>query len=161
PRLAAAMGVLPVVGGCYQYSLEIVATRPAYGSNPVPCTTGNQLTEVAYVGMFTGKDAEQSAPPGERTSGRKAVYDQCQQGASAYLGGDWHLATVALIVVVPADASWQGGARWFRCDLAVIATPVDRIADRRTAAKDGLTGDRPLAISCLTTKEDGSNHILD
>jgi Septum formation len=110
-------------------------------------------TETAYAGTFTGADAEAATPPADGSAGRKAVYGMCQNKVSEYLGGDWHAASVWILLVLPSDAAWHGGARWFRCDVGHVQNPITTVMIMRGSVHNGLSGSGPLAITCLTTQE--------
>ena len=117
-------------------------------------------TETAYVGEFTGADAGQPLPPSSGSLGRRAAYAKCLTGASSYLGGDWHRAAVWILLVLPSDNAWRGGARWFRCDLGHVENVFNNLKVAHGSVRDGLSGSQPLAITCMTTEEDADGSIL-
>jgi hypothetical protein len=116
--------------------------------------------ETAYVGEFTGADAQRSSPPAVGSPALPATYAQCQKGATDYLGGDWHNGLLWLGLVVPSDNAWRGGARWFRCDLVHYADPFDESIVDKGVLKGDLAGPRTSAYGCLTTTENKDQTIL-
>jgi hypothetical protein len=155
PAFAKAVTPTPKVGACYDSNY--VPTW--YGDfNTVPCDEGHQA-ETAYVGTFTGNDAERSSPPSTNSPSRRAAYSECVKAVKDYLGGDWHTAYVWLGLVLPSTAAWHGGARWYRCDLVPTDDVEYSTARASASVKDGLRGDKPLAITCINTIETKSGGV--
>jgi hypothetical protein len=117
--------------------------------------------ETAYVGAFTGADAQRAEPPAYDSPALPGVYPQCQKGADDYLGGDWHTAYVELGIVVPDKEAWRGGARWFRCDLTHFSNLEEVAVVDHGVLKGDLAGPRTAAIGCVTTIVDkGTNGVI-
>lgn len=117
-------------------------------------------TETVYVGEFTGVQSAAPAPPGPGTAARKDAYARCLSEADGYLGGDWHQASVWIMLVLPSDAAWRSGAHWYRCDAGRTETPASYQPVMRGSLRDGLAGERPLAITCLITNENADGQIV-
>src|SRR5947199_361542 len=84
-----------------------------------------------------------------------AALAQCGSAARDYRGGDWTDGRLTLGLVVPDGAAWAGGARWYRCDVEQYRdSQLQTMADSGTV-KGGLSGARPLAITCVTITDDG------
>lgn len=157
PAMPKAKVAVPVAAVCYQEA----GTDTWYGDfNTVPCA-GDHGSETVFVGAFTGAAASRSTPPGSDSHDRATAYAQCLKGASDYLGGDYHLALLDLTMVLPSTNAWQGGARWIRCDVVRYADANRRVIVRKGSVKDGLRGNRPLALSCETVTDDGHGSITD
>jgi hypothetical protein len=153
PAMPAAKTGVPVVGACYDQPVSEVW----FGDfSPVDCATTEHLTETVYVGTFTGSQAARSAPPDPDGTGAGLApqYAQCQQAATAYLGGDWHTALLGLQLVHPSDPAWRVGARWFRCDLVRYADPDQHDTAEAGTLKGDLAGARRSAYGCLTVNTD-------
>jgi putative regulator of septum formation len=92
---------------------------------------------------------------------RRLIAVAAGQGASDYLGGDWHGATVGLGLVLPSAGAWTGGARWFRCDLLHYSDPdATSVIDHGTLRGD-LAGPHTAAYGSLAVTTDGGRkHIL-
>jgi hypothetical protein len=149
PALAKAKTPVPLVGVCYDK--EYAATW--YGPfESVACDQSHQ-SETAFVGTFTGADADRSSPPNTDSPSRKSAYLDCVAKANDYLGGDWHTAYVWLGLVLPSTAAWTGGARWYRCDLLKTSDVEHSTTTSSASVKDGLRGTKPLAITCINTVE--------
>lgn len=155
PAFAKAVTPTPKVGACYDSDYAPIW----YGEfKTLPCDQSHQA-ETAYVGTFTGSDAQRASPPSADSPSRKAAYAQCVKGATDYLGGDWHNAYVWLGLVIPSTAAWHGGARWYRCDLMATGDVERSTTSNLTSVKDGLRGDKPLAITCINTIETKSGGV--
>jgi hypothetical protein len=150
PAMAEAKLTIPTAGTCYESHFD----RVGYGDVGVVDCAQTHYLETAYVGEFTGADAQRSVPPSSDSPALPGAYAQCQKGAADYLGGDWHTAMVWLGLVVPSDGAWRGGARWFRCDLEHFGDPFDELTVDNGVLKGDLSGPRTSAYSCLGTTED-------
>jgi hypothetical protein len=153
PAMPQATITVPVAGACY---LTHYLGTGSGDVGVVPCATQTHYVETAYVGAFTGADAQRSEPPAYDSPALPGVYPQCQKGADDYLGGDWHTAYVELGIVVPEKDAWRGGARWFRCDLTHISSLDHTTVIDRGVLKGDLAGPRATAIGCVTTIVDKS-----
>src|SRR5439155_26359728 len=130
----------PAASACYDK--EYAATW--YVSfEAVPWDQSHQ-SETAFVGTFTGADAQRSSPPNADNPARKAAYLDCVKKANDFLGRDWHTAYVWLGLVMPSTAAWAGGARWYRCDLLKTNDVEHSTASSSGSVKDGLRGAKPL-----------------
>jgi hypothetical protein len=146
---------VPVAGVCYPGPYTAVWNGDF---DTVDCA-GSHQTETAYVGTFTGDDGQRSEPPSPGSPALRTAYAQCQQGASAYLGGDWHSALVSLGLVRPNPNAWAGGARWYRCDLIHWATLFSSVVVDHGSLKGDLAGARSAAFGCLATTRDAAGSI--
>jgi len=148
--------VVPVAGACYPEPYTTVWTGDFY---TVDCAQTHN-TETAYVGTFGGVDGQRATPPTLGSPALRTAYDGCQQGASAYLGGDWHSELVSLRLTRPSDHAWTGGARWYRCELIHWASLFSSAIVDRGSLKGDLTGARSAAYGCLATTADPKGHII-
>ncbi|WP_374709229.1 septum formation family protein [Micromonospora sp. AKA38] len=48
---------------------------------------------------------------------------ECDAKATAFVGGDWRGARLTVQVAPPSPGGWQGGSRWFRCDILSSTWP--------------------------------------
>lgn len=157
PAMPAATIAVPAVGACY---LTHYVGTGSGDVGVVPCATQTHYVETAYVGIFTGADAQRSAPPATDSPALPGAYAQCQKGAADYLGGDWHSAYLALGIVVPETAAWRGGARWFRCDLIHYSDLFEVAVVDHGVLKGDLAGPRTTAIGCLSTIVDKTTQAV-
>jgi hypothetical protein len=147
---------VPVAGACY-----LKYTQVWYGDfTTVDCAGAGHQAETAFVGTFTGDDSTRSTPPRQDSPALPGLYDQCQQGATGYLGGDWHTASVWLGLVLPSDGAWKGGARWFRCDLLRYADIFQTTVVDHGVLRGDLSGARSTAYGCQNTTSDKDRHLL-
>jgi hypothetical protein len=148
PALPDAKVQVPAVGACYPQPYTSVWIGEFH---PQPCAQPHNA-ETAYVGTFPENGAN---PPAPGSPALAAAYAQCQQGANAYLGGDWHSELVELRIVRPDIAAWTGGARWYRCDLIRVSDAYQTEIGASGSLKGDLTGARTAAYGCLATTEQG------
>ena len=149
PALPEPTVLVPTAGTCYHVNSAIYADRVVYNlMRPVPNCADEHKAETIYVGQFEGEDASRPTPPPDGGPAVRRAYQRCAEAADEFLGGEWHTARVWLRVFVPSTAAWQGGARWFRCDLFEVDGGANVVEDRTGSMRDGLRGSRPLAISC-------------
>src|SRR5262249_38684474 len=108
--------------------------------------------EVYHVGTFTGGVAERTTAPAETSTEFKAAVGECDTEAKDYLGDDWRAGNLQLGVVLPSEKAWSGGGRGLRCELSEIDTVANSgdAKPRSGSMRDGLAGDRPLALGCYT-----------
>jgi hypothetical protein len=159
PAMAAAKVPVPESGKCYA---ALASDGWAEDLSPLPCA-GPHMTETAFVGMFTGADADRSAPPATGSPARAGAFAECRKNVTEYLGGDFMLGRMNLGLVLPSSNAWTGGARWFRCDISRYNNLHDytEVADGTGSARDGLRGARPLALTCATETDDGKGSVTD
>ncbi len=148
----------PAAGACYSVATDNPASVTKWPA-PVECTASHTV-ETVYVGQFTGEEASQSSAPSTGSKGRRTAYETCAAEAKTFLGDDWRTGRLELSVVLPIALHWQGGARWFRCDMMEYVDLDDFAVVGRTASlKGGLAGDRPVGLSCITVTTTSNNRI--
>jgi Septum formation len=124
---------------------------PVFGRSPVPTMdcSAPHVTETFYVGTFAADaNTDAATRPKLGTPLFRAAYETCVQQANEFLGGDFHGARVAVRPVMPTDRQWSGNARWFRCEAIEVVNANGGIKARTSSLRDGLRGDRPVAITC-------------
>jgi hypothetical protein len=140
----APTGAAPTVGACY-----LTGAVDMLDNKPVACTVSHSI-EVAHVGTFTGATAARLTPPPAESVQLKAAYASCQAPVNAYLGAPWNSGLVTVSVAVPDDGGWQGGARWFRCDVSLLDDLNDLAPTVATVSlKGALTHQSVATISCV------------
>jgi hypothetical protein len=160
PAMPAAQIVVPVAGSCWATGSSVRAALLPWFTAGVPCASPHDL-ESAYVGQFTGNEAAAPTPPEEDSAPERIAYSICRDRTNDYLGGDWHDAMLMLTLVIPPFTQWKVGARWYRCDLMHLTSPVSSDPLIQTGrVVDGLRGSRPLALTCMATREDPQRAIL-
>jgi hypothetical protein len=116
---------------------------------PVDCTR-THLVEALHVGTFTGEHANRETPPPAGSPGVRAAHGQCAKKVTEVLGADWRTGRLKMAVVLPSDAGWTGGARWFRCDVGEIRSLDDPdFIIRSGSLKGALKGTSKLAYGCF------------
>ncbi|WP_432833954.1 septum formation family protein [Dactylosporangium sp. CA-092794] len=146
--LAAPKIPLPPVGACYTTTVDYFATDSTtlFSFKPVDSCTVAHASETFFVGDLTGSAATGTAPP--KGVALKDGWAKCASEAEKFLGGDYHDGRLELIALVPSSTQWSGGARYLRCDLAEVVSDGDKPVSRTSSLKDGLKGDKPLALTC-------------
>jgi len=159
--LAAPKVPAPVAGVCYTTTVSFYATDTTtiFSFKPVDACATSHASETFFVGELTGAAATATTPP--KGAALKDAYTKCASEAETFLGGDYHDARVEMLVLVPSSTQWSGGARYYRCDLSEVLSDGDKPVSRTTTLKDGLRGDKPLALTCAqeTYESDGKTWL--
>ena len=123
------------------------------------CTEQHNV-ELAYVGQFTGADAERTTPPAVGSPARRKAYEECAGQAKNYLGDDWRTGRLDLALDIPIALHWEAGARWFRCDIQEFKDLEDfEVVTRTASVKGGLTGNSELRLGCMAIKQAANKDI--
>jgi hypothetical protein len=150
---------VPAAQVCHAADYREFATLADY--DPVDCGQPHRA-ETIHVGTFTGEAAGRTSPPPKASPELRETYAECDRQAATYLGGDFRHARLRLGVVVPSEAGWSGGARWFRCDLVVVANveSFGEAVDHTGSLKGVLAepGSR-LALGCYPVTADAEGAI--
>ena len=155
----------PVVGQCWTTLTDAVFLAPSNPSPSVDCASTHQLETLAVVPL-TGAVAAADTPPADATSFGRAAGKTCA-GVVARVAGTGGAASiwdssVMPVPSVPTVADWTAGARWARCDAAVLAfAQVSGLAQsaRRFAIRRGaLAGADPASprLRLCATRGKGS-----
>jgi Septum formation len=153
PDLPAPGMFVPATDACLP---RITAVVQAGTYDTVDCARSH-LAEAIHVGTFTG-DAAAGPRPEPGSPALRPARAECDQRAREVLGGDWHSARLTMNIALPSVPAWNGGARWFRCDLSETDSidntrPVNRVGSLRGA----MVGDNPLVHRCFDPKLIGNN----
>ncbi|MFD0822438.1 septum formation family protein [Micromonospora zhanjiangensis] len=138
---------VPAAGTCHA-TVEPIAPRNKYA--PVDCA-GKHRAETAYVGTFTGPDADRGTPPSADQDADKRAFQGCGPEATKYLGADWRGGLLTIQVVVPGADDWTAGSRWYRCDLVTVQMlDIEAVTTEHTGSLRGeFTHTSPLALGCF------------
>lgn len=132
-----ALGFAPEAEVCHAQPYQDEAPLADY--QPVDCADPH-LVQTVHVGTLPEEAAELEAPPAPDSEERRAAYQECDEQAAEFLGDDFRHGRLWLGVAVPSEAGWDGGARWFRCDLmeveSVYGDPVERSGSLAGALAD-------------------------
>jgi hypothetical protein len=92
-----------------------------------------------------------ASPPDLGSQTQLDTFDRCATAAREFLGDDWSAAVAGISVTFPRDEDWAAGSRFYSCEVFEARAIGDRTGKTRTGSmRDGLRGDRPLALRCLT-----------
>ncbi|MEV4411596.1 septum formation family protein [Catellatospora sp. NPDC049609] len=128
-KVAQVEGYVPDAGKC----LDVVTQGTGrYTDLSVDCSVLH-YAETVHVGRF----------PEGATRGAKAyaaAYAECDVGAKEYIGRPWWDGLLFLRIAAPTDAAWDGGARWFRCDVLEVSSVSggSNWVKRTGSLKDGI-----------------------
>jgi hypothetical protein len=143
--MPSAAAKVPPAGVCYTSSFTNANDIDVSSSSPIPCTQSH-AAETFHVGQFP---AEVTALPALGKPDYVRAFEECEAKAKEYLGNEWYSGRIYLDITVPLTRQWEGGGRWFRCELIEIQSMyVDTIVKREGALAGALRGDAPLALRC-------------
>jgi hypothetical protein len=152
PSLAAPTGWEPKAGVCTDDGFAETSYRNAY--KPLDCGQSHAF-ETVFVGQFKDDAASLPKPPGGGDTAMGAAWKECDAKTTEHLGGQWRDGRIWIGVSVPSSGSWEGGARWFRCE-AMAST--DRFGEsplKRTASlKGAFAAASDLKFGCFVVPED-------
>lgn len=114
PDFPAPAGWEPKAGACTEEAFAETSYRTAY--KPIDCTKSHFM-ETAFVGAFTGDAASAATPPAPDSAALGAAWRECGNKITEYLGGPWQDGRIWFGVSVPSAGNWEGGARWYRCEV--------------------------------------------
>jgi hypothetical protein len=149
---------VPEVGVCH-LSLpdELYISRTAY--NPIDCASEHHY-ETVHVGQFTGSAADATEPPKSATEPARTAFKECDTKVNEYLGANWRGGRLDLYIFYPSTQAWEGGSRWFRCDVAETESLDSSELKRRSGnLKDVLKAAAPVAYGCFRAVISGGNSI--
>ncbi|MEV1332007.1 septum formation family protein [Micromonospora costi] len=148
--LAAAEQFTPRAGDCH----AVADPTAPENYDPVDCSLPH-LLETIHVGTFTGDQAARPVPPRFWSAAMRPAFTECDTRARTFVGADWRDGRLAVQAVPPSVEGWQGGARWFRCDLFVLGAyssangTNDSIMKQTGSLRGVLAGPSPLAMACF------------
>jgi hypothetical protein len=140
---------VPVAGQCFTTTASNAFRLEASSFTAANSCIVDHAVELAHVGEITGADANADAVPDPNSAAAKAAYAACASAVQEFLGDAWQTGRVHLLVQFPTDKQWDGGARFYRCDLAEIADESGKVVIRKESLRDGLRGDKALGLSCV------------
>jgi hypothetical protein len=150
--ITAPVMFAPEAGTCHE-KLEAEVSMDT--DRPVPCTALH-VTETVAIGTLG--EAGQSVPTAVPEHGDQYeldAYQDCAERVSTFLGGPWRSGRIEVNVVLPTQAGWSGGARWYRCDVTEINIDNGRPVARTGSMARGLAGSQPLLLRCFNPKVSG------
>ncbi|WP_127503202.1 septum formation family protein [Actinoplanes solisilvae] len=119
----------PVASTCHP---DLVDESTLDDRSPSGCLTPH-IAESVVVADLAGVPAGSTAE-----ANRPRAFRECSKRVNGWLGGDWRTGWLVLQPVMPSRQAWEGGARWYRCDLAETS-PVDGDLVRRSGSlQNGL-----------------------
>jgi hypothetical protein len=156
---AEAARFAPAAQVCHPDGYQPTAPLPDY--RPVGCDQPH-LLETVHVGSFEDVDeaAELDTAPAPDSSEHRQAYRECEKQTADYLGANFREGRLWLGVAVPSAAGWDGGARWFRCDLMEVESVYGDAVERQSTLAGQLAGDSAdpdLQLGCYQVAVDDSD----
>jgi hypothetical protein len=141
----------PEVGDCYTYPR--FATVKAAEARPIPCKRPH-----AGQTFYVGKLSTSTGPPRKATFAQRAAAAKPCTEASMHqaigLGERRIPSRFEVVVVFPTNAQWADGARWMRCDAALLdGTAYTRL---KAPLSTVVSQAKPGAFDFCTPKVPGS-----
>lgn len=144
PRIGAPTPFTPAAGTCHE---EIDDTGSIAAYLPVDCRELH-VSETIHVGKFSG--ATDARPVDGNSAAGRAAYRDCSTRASSFVGAPWRRGQLALTVVRPSESGWQGGARWYRCELSQAEVTSSRPISRESSLAKALAAGASLRLGCFS-----------
>jgi hypothetical protein len=149
----------PDPGTCHYREYRDTVPRATYV--PVDCDDGYRF-ETVHVGEFVGEAADRVTPPPPGSPELQEAYRECDAVAAEYLGADFRHGRLWLGVARPSELAWNGGARWFRCDVGVWRAHGEFNLIRHYGSLRGaLAGDSEIALGCYDPDIQPGRGILE
>jgi hypothetical protein len=157
--LGEAKVPVPEVGDCWSTDTSEVydIVDVPGGVVQAPCENSHVI-ETAYVGQFTGAQADADRVPSLDQLADQ--YKVCDEETAKYLGAAWANGRLRLLVYPPTSGQWKGGARFFRCDVAALRTEAGLLDPRKETLKGTLQAGGSMLLGCTNqvgTKESWSD----
>ncbi|MEU8081539.1 septum formation family protein [Catellatospora citrea] len=148
-KVADVEGWVPEAGVCLGAAPKDTGR---YTDFVVDCAK-THYAEVVHVGEFAGLTAE----PGPKDNA--AALAECDKQSTTYLGRPWGDARLELTLAVPTPAAWDGGARWFRCDVTEVSSVFDEMnwVQREGSLKGAVPA--ALVVGCTHTQDKGETIV--
>ncbi|WP_144119706.1 septum formation family protein [Catellatospora sichuanensis] len=148
-KVADVKGWVPEAGVCLGAAPKDTGR---YTDSVVDCAKTHHA-EVVHVGEFPGL----TAAPGPKDTA--AAFAECDKQSATYLGRPWGEARLELTLAVPTPSAWDGGARWFRCDVTEVSSVFDEM--NWVKREGSLKGAVPaaLVVGCTHTQDKGATIV--
>jgi hypothetical protein len=132
--MASASPRVPPASACYTAGPRAWDAQRSQYHSPTACTASHGA-ETFHSGQLP---ASVTAYPAENSPAYLQAHADCDKRAREFLGGDWFAARLYLSTFVPSPTQWDGGARWYVCQLLEVkgdfpTTVVPRTASLRNA----------------------------
>lgn len=152
PALAEPTGWEPKAGACTDGGFAEVSYRTTY--EPLDCNRSHGF-ETVFIGQFKGDAASLPKPPGAGSTAMTAAWNECDAKTTEFLGGPWRDGRIWFGVAVPSTGTWEGGARWFRCEVMASSDLYGESPQKRTASlKGAFAAASDLKFGCFVRPED-------
>jgi hypothetical protein len=150
--LPVATVFTPIAGTCHE---ELEPVAPVDTWDPVPCTELH-TSETVAVATFGDDIKVKTSVPEPGSTAEFDAYRDCSKRVATFVGGPWRTGRIAVNVVLPSQAGWSGGARWYRCEITEVDLNTGRTVTREGTMARGLYGKMTLLLRCFNPTIAGS-----
>ena len=150
PAMAEPTGWEPKAGVCTGNFGE---TSYRAGYVPIDCAEAHTY-ETVHVGTFIGDAAALAKPPAQGSTALGGAWAECDAKTTEYLGAPWRDGKIWIAVSVPSAGSWEGGARWFRCEAAATDERFGLTTAWSGTLKGELAAESELRFGCYLVPKD-------
>lgn len=155
PAIAEPTGWEPKAGACSS-SFSEVTYRSAYRAGDC---SGAHRYETVHIGQFKGDAAALTKPPAADSTAMQAAWAECDTKTTEFLGGEWRGGFIDVDVSLPSAGNWEGGARWFLCEVSSPEKDYNGVRDRSASLKGEFAGDSSLEYGC-SMRTDGQPTVF-
>lgn len=125
PAMQAPQGWAPQIGQCDDQQVD----NPSRVVYDFKDCQGEHRYEVIHVGTV----AESAQPPVRGSDAYSKAWSECDSKAEDFLGGPWRERRLRIGIFLPTSPAWEGGARWFACQINLV----QRLGDGSTIKAPG------------------------
>jgi hypothetical protein len=136
----------PAAGDCFVAAGSGAAADLTTASLKEVSCGSEHTSETVYAADFVG--AGGTVPAAGSTAMRRA-FTACDAGARTYLGDNWRAGRLRLLLLPASKKQWEGGARFYRCDVVETTGESGQPVNRSQSVKDGLRDPKPLGVRCV------------
>jgi hypothetical protein len=149
PAIAEPAGWEPKAGACTS-SFATISYRSAY--IPVDCS-GSHTYETVHIGQFTGDAASLDKPPALGSTALAAAWAECDAKTTEFVGAQWREGRILIFVSIPSSGNWEGGARWYRCEVSAADADATSPESRSKSLKGEFAAASQLRFGCSQRDE--------
>ena len=137
----------PPAAACYTAPAGQASGIAVTGLPAVACTEEHAV-ETFKVAELPADIAGLPSVPAPDSAEARLLFADCEHSAKQFLGDEWFTGRLYLYAGLPSTRHWDGGARYYRCDLAETKSLRQTLVPRSGSLKGTLTDRKPLAATC-------------
>jgi hypothetical protein len=137
----------PPASACYTAPAGQASAITVNGLTAVACTEEHTVETFKVADLPADMVGKPSVPAADSADAR-LLFADCEHSAKQFLGDEWFTGRLYLYASLPSTRHWDGGARYYRCDLAETKSLRQMLVPRSGSLKGALSDKKPLAASC-------------